>query len=325
MTINKELLIKNFKVPEEGIEIIDQMLSKKEQHLVSFMIPGRKYSREEVNHLIAEIPDDNYTRETFSIESLYHRGVINLCEAENVSEEQENYELNNFLSRLDIFATEEYDLYSSLPRELTDRLDELYFDDYVNWLKSLEGPYPTDDEIRPLEDVLAFIEGKDETPYLADCDCRSLARKCDAPRDVCITYRNGVRSYVRRGLAVPITKEEAKALVIRAEEEGLIHTINPGGVCSCCHDCCYLFRSQTEMRSQGIWPKVFYKVHFDDERCISCGFCQTRCRFGVFKQNTSGDILMADTGKCQGCGLCVSTCPAGALSLETIEKTIENQ
>lgn len=313
MTINKELLIENFKIPQEGLEIIDQMLKPKEQHLVSFMIPQKQYSSAEIEQLVEKIPDDNYTRETFSVESLYHRGIINLCE------DQEHYELNNFLSRLDIFATEEYELFTSLPRELTDKLDELYFDDYAGWLKSIDGPYPTDDEIRPLEDVLAFIDSKEETPYLADCDCRSLARKCDAPRDVCITYRNGVRSYVRRGLAVPITKEEAKALVIRAEEKGLIHTINPGGVCSCCHDCCYLFRTQAELGSQGVWPKVFYKISFDTSKCISCGRCQMRCRFGVFHQNSTGDVLMADTDKCQGCGLCVSTCSAEALMLNPLE------
>lgn len=311
--MTRQKVIKNFKIPQEGIEIIDQMLSQKEQHLIALMEPCKKYSKEELNTLVAKVVQEITTRETFSVESLYHRGVINLCEDEI------SYELNNFLSRLDIFATEEYELYKTLPKELTDKLDGLYFDDYAAWIKSMEGPYPTDDEVRPLEDVLAFIDSKEETPYLANCDCRSLAQKCDAPRDVCITYRNGVRSYVRRGLATPITKEQAKEIVLRAEKEGLIHTINSGGICSCCHDCCYLFRSQEVLESQGLWPKVFYRVYYNADNCISCGICETRCRFDVFYQNACARDLRVDTSRCQGCGLCVSTCPAGALRLLPLE------
>ena len=180
----------------------------------------------------------------------------------------------------------------------------MYFDDYLSWLQTLDDELPTEDEVLPVEEVLAFIDGRDDTPYLANCDCRSLKQACDAPRNVCITYRTAPNSYVRRGLAVPITKEEAKAVVMRAEEEGLIHTVNPGGICSCCTDCCYLFRAAEARGSLGVWPKVNYKIEIDEELCIDCGICSERCRFE--------DI-------CVGCGLCVSTCPMKAIKLVKIK------
>lgn len=280
------------------------MYTPAERRLTEVLEPERSYSRSEFEAVIEAVRSE--TGETLSADNLFHRGVIDLCEGPpgcGCSDDQ-NYRRGTFLRRLDIFATEEYEVYSELPEELKTALDDMYFEDYLSWLKILDGERPTEDEVLPVEDVLAFIDGRDDTPYLANCDCRSLKQACDAPRNVCITYRTALNSYVRRGLAVPITKEEAKAVVMRAEEEGLIHTVNPGGICSCCTDCCYLFRAAEARGSLGVWPKVNYKIEIDEELCIDCGICSERCRFE--------DI-------CVGCGLCVSTCPMKAIKLVKIK------
>lgn len=280
------------------------MYTPAERRLTEVLEPERSYSRSEFEAVIEAVRSE--TGETLSADNLFHRGVIDLCEGPpgcGCSDDQ-NYQRGTFLRRLDIFATEEYEVYSELPGDLKKALDDMYFDDYLSWLQTLDDELPTEDEVLPVEDVLAFIDGRDDTPYLANCDCRSLKQACDAPRNVCITYRTAPNSYVRRGLAVPITKEEAKAVVMRAEEEGLIHTVNPGGICSCCTDCCYLFRAAEARGSLGVWPKVNYKIEIDEELCIDCGICSERCRFE--------DI-------CVGCGLCVCTCPMKAIKLVKIK------
>jgi len=48
----------------------------------------------------------------------------------------------------------------------------------------------------------------------------------------------------------------------------------------------------------------------DEDKCIRCGECERRCRFGAIT------IEQVDELACEGCGLCVLTCPAHALSLE---------
>ena len=288
---------------QQNSTLLCKMYTPAERRLTEVLEPERSYSRSKFEAVIEAVRSE--TGETLSADNLFHRGVIDLCEStrECDGSEDQSYQRGTFLRRLDIFATEEYEVYSELPGDLKKALDDMYFDDYLSWLQTLDDELPTEDEVLPVEDVLAFIDGRDDTPYLANCDCRSLKQACDAPRNVCITYRTAPNSYVRRGLAVPITKEEAKAVVMRAEEEGLIHTVNPGGICSCCTDCCYLFRAAEARGSLGVWPKVNYKLEIDDELCIDCGICSERCRFE--------DI-------CVGCGLCVSTCPMKAIKLVKI-------
>lgn len=286
--------------------LISKMYTAAERRLNDVLESGRIYSRGELEDIIKNVTAG--TDQRLTIEKLFHRGVIDVCEESTVcgtsgTQEYQNFQKGTFLRRLDIFATEEYQAYSELPADLRTALDDMYFEDYLSWLKTLGGDRPTDDEVLPVEDVLAFIEGRDDTPYLADCDCRSLKQACDAPRNVCITYRTAPNSYVKRGLAVPVTKEEAKAVILRAEKEGLIHTVNSGGICSCCTDCCYLFRAAEARNSLGVWPKVSYRAVIDEDRCINCGICKERCRFD---------------GICVGCGVCAGTCPVGAVKLEKI-------
>lgn len=382
-------LLANFGVPEKGIAILDKMLTPDEQRFLAEAEPGREYTASEIDAMLVEIAGresfgdllDNEAgikfreiqgtepagdlsddeagvefRETQDAEQtgdlalmLYRRGVI------DPGDEEGTYQLGNFWSRLDIFATDEIELYSTIPEDIRLDLEADYLIDYEDrlWADAPDAPDATDDsdaadepakqpfrptldEVLPIEDVLAFIDemaAKGEQAYLADCDCRSLRQACDAPRDVCITYRTGPYSYVRRGLASPITKEQAKEVVRRAEREGLVHTINPGGICSCCTDCCYLFRAARDKGTLGIWPKVSYRIEMDADKCIGCGRCLKRCRFDVFRMTSartrkaSESIAVPEPGKkrkslvisnvdsCQGCGLCRSTCPAGALSL----------
>jgi len=50
----------------------------------------------------------------------------------------------------------------------------------------------------------------------------------------------------------------------------------------------------------------------DPHRCIRCGECERRCRFGAITVDAIDDL------GCEGCGLCVLACPAKALRLEPV-------
>ena len=243
------------------------------------------------------------------LDTLFSRGIL------NKTADGERYCLGSFYGRLDIFATDDTEIYDSLPRQQKEALDGWYLDAYVESLGSSRRP--TEDEVLPLDEVLRFIDGREDTPYLASCDCRRLIQNCDQPVKTCITYRTAPNSYVKRGLARAVTKEEAKEIVRMADRRGLIHTVNPGGICSCCTDCCYLFRAAARRGSLGVWPKVTYRVELDKTLCVNCGLCRKRCRFSVFTQR--GAVLVAAAGQCQGCGLCVTACPTGALRLRKEE------
>ncbi len=317
----------HFEAPESSAAILDKMLTEDEQLFISAAEPDRDYDPSEIEELFTGSRQNAASEQQDPVSRLYHRGVIDPGEKEGT------YRIGNFWSRLDIFATEETDLYRTIPDDIRMKTEDDYLKRYEGslWdadpgeLNAPGGFRPTEDEVLPIEDVLAFIDSKDEQAYLADCDCRSLRQACGAPRDVCITYRTGPYSFVRRGLARPITREQAREIVLRSEKEGLIHTINPGGVCNCCTDCCYLFRAAEDKGCLGTWPKVSYRIELDENACIGCGRCLERCRFGVLSASRLQErtdqperenrVFITDIDRCQGCGLCRSTCPADALRL----------
>ncbi|MEM5767972.1 MAG: 4Fe-4S binding protein, partial [Bacillota bacterium] len=148
--------------------------------------------------------------------------------------------------------------------------------------------------------------------YLNYCDCRSLGGDCGLPTRTCITYKNGINSFAHRGLSVHISKEQAKEIVIGADKAGLMHTVNPNGICNCCDDCCYLFRAQSRRNSAGFWPKTQHLVEIDGDKCVACGNCVETCRFHALHISERID---ADLSRCVGCGICVQACPAKALKL----------
>lgn len=307
--MDRDALIAKFEIPEAGYEIIDLMLKPEEQKLLRQLNPEKCYGREEFCRIVTElgIRENAADAEGF-LEDLFHRGVMNR------GEDGISYRMGTFYGRLDIFATEETETYDALSREMKERLDQWYFEAYLDGLGSVENPHPTEDEVLPLDKVLDFIDKREDTPYLAKCDCRRLIQNCNQPTDTCITYRTAPNSFVKRGQARPVTKEEAKEIIKEADKRGLIHTVNPGGICSCCTDCCYLFRAAKARGSLGIWPRVHDTVKMDAEKCIDCGVCRKRCRFSVFTEESPIRISQPDA--CQGCGLCMTGCPAGALSLE---------
>jgi ferredoxin len=236
------------------------------------------------------------------------------------------YRIANFYGRLDIFAVAEQDAWQALPADIRAALDQWCFDIYyagLDWNRN--GGAPTDDRILTLEETLRYIDENHEKGrqiYLTDCDCRSLRGDCDSPTLVCLSYRNGPNSYPDRGISKPVTHREAQAAVIAADRAALVHTVNPNGICNCCEDCCYLFRARRRRDSGAVWPESRRAVAFEAGRCLGCGICLGRCRFGVFDRSDFAAERRAsvDVSRCVGCGVCVGTCPSDALRLMPRER-----
>ncbi|MEM2111444.1 MAG: 4Fe-4S binding protein [Candidatus Bathyarchaeia archaeon] len=48
----------------------------------------------------------------------------------------------------------------------------------------------------------------------------------------------------------------------------------------------------------------------DEAKCIKCGLCREKCRFGAVTQN-----FTIDPFSCEGCGVCTIVCPVNAVTL----------
>lgn len=296
-----ENFIRRFQIPEAAYPYIGKIFTKDEIDFVDKMDKDI-FTKQDIEAVMGEKTEE-------FIKHSYGRGIISLTD-----EAAGTYKIANFYSRLDIFAVSEQEVYSSIPKEHRKAIDDWYFEAYYNGLDTDLKVRPTEDEILPLHKVLQFIDAQDRPVYLNYCDCRSLKGQCGKPTRTCITYRNGANSFVHRGLSEEIDKEKAKEIVIDADKKGLMHTVNPNGICNCCGDCCYLFRSQARRGSSGFWPKTEQIIEFSSEKCIACGACIKRCHFNVFTKIDG--YITADISKCVGCGICEKTCPTKSLELK---------
>ncbi|MGE5453824.1 MAG: 4Fe-4S binding protein [Methylocystaceae bacterium] len=178
---------------------------------------------------------------------------------------------------------------------------------------------PMTSEILPYEDVAQLI---DDAGYiaLAPCACRTSVGACDKPREVCFVFGSTGRFLVERGLARTVDKDEAKKILVMAEEQGLVHCTNNTQkdrlvICNCCSCCCTLLRGINVLHNPRAIAKSAYTIAFNDAECISCGAClDDRCQVHAITEND--DKILVDSNHCIGCGLCVSVCPTDALHLQ---------
>jgi len=65
-------------------------------------------------------------------------------------------------------------------------------------------------------------------------------------------------------------------------------------------------------------PEILEKKEFrgsriaviDEAKCIKCGICREKCRFGAIAQDFTVDSFL-----CEGCGVCAIICPVNAVTL----------
>src|SRR4030043_1511046 len=87
---------------------------------------------------------------------------------------------------------------------------------------------------------------------VADCICRKEQRLVGAGGDklmeACMTCGPAADYYIENGLGREINREEARGILLKAEEQGLVHcSSNQKGaklfICNCCGWCCGVLRA----------------------------------------------------------------------------------
>src|SRR4030043_1140047 len=81
-------------------------------------------------------------------------------------------------------------------------------------------------EIQPYERVSQIIESHTRFA-VADCICRKIGKMqghgCDKLMEACMSFGPAAEFYIENGLGRGTTKDEAKRILEKAEEEGLVH------------------------------------------------------------------------------------------------------
>jgi electron transport complex protein RnfB len=173
-------------------------------------------------------------------------------------------------------------------------------------------------EVLPYEVISAMLD-RATSFGLSLCACRVSVGGCDKPRDVCLTFDAFATYLVDRKLAQEITQDEAKSVLARAEEAGLVHTTNNSQdrltfICNCCTCCCTVLRGLTKLNNPNAFARSRWRAGVDPELCTGCSVCEEdRCPMSAI--SVVEDVAHVDLERCIGCGLCATGCEAGAINM----------
>uniref|UniRef100_A0A7C4ETE4 4Fe-4S dicluster domain-containing protein n=1 Tax=Desulfomonile tiedjei TaxID=2358 RepID=A0A7C4ETE4_9BACT len=187
-------------------------------------------------------------------------------------------------------------------------------------------------EVHPYEDIRQTL-GKAKSFQVMDCICRKEAalqgRPCKHPIEVCLSFSQHEGAFDKYHMGRIITKDEALAVLDKAEQEGLVHctyNVQSGQmfVCNCCPCCCGILRGTKHFKAPHLMARSNYVAYIDPDACVACGTCaDERCPMNAIKENQSA--YQVDPERCIGCGVCTTTCPTDAISLLRKPEELQEQ
>ncbi|MCU0822924.1 MAG: 4Fe-4S binding protein, partial [Spirochaetes bacterium] len=129
---------------------------------------------------------------------------------------------------------------------------------------------------------------------VSDCSCRTsreiMGEGCGhLKEDMCIQLNHAAEYYIRTGRGREISREEAFAIIKKAEDNGLMHSIpnldGPGhthAICNCCGCSCFVMRI-ANMYVNPDMVRSNYVSEVDEEKCVACGECVENCPTNALK------------------------------------------
>ncbi len=186
------------------------------------------------------------------------------------------------------------------------------------------------DKIMPLEEVSRIVDKFDDIA-LAHCYCRHSKDLLDDPcqttdeRLNCLLLGKSAQFATSYKFGHSITKAEAKRILQKASEEGLVHKafhihlnkdLDEEAICNCCKCCCGPF----QMYYRGVAPYhcyTNYTAEVDLDRCTACEECIEICPMETIEL-IDGDVKVLEE-KCIGCGICAHHCPEETIILHRVE------
>lgn len=179
---------------------------------------------------------------------------------------------------------------------------------------------PDTREVVPYDYVTEMLKTR-RTICLTSCYCRlnkqmEGTKECDYPLDTCMLFDTLGERMLDAGFGRKLTVDEAIAMTLRAEKDGLVHCIsnavNPTVLCQCCDCCCLVLQSMKRGELTCGKPSRF-RVQMKREKCLVCGKCQKKCPVQAIR--VADNKLSYDANRCIGCGFCTSACKEDALSM----------
>ena len=152
---------------------------------------------------------------------------------------------------------------------------------------------PVESAIQDLPDVepwerLSYYLDKYDTFSVSPCSCRATRRHMEEgcghlEQDMCIQLGSGAEYYIKTGRGRAITREEAREIIRKAEENGLMHEMphteergEAFAICNCCGCSCFSLRI-AEMFKTPDAIRSNFGAEVDASKCVACGQCVENC------------------------------------------------
>lgn len=229
-------------------------------------------------------------------------------------------------------------LWEEAPQELMDlwvEFDETEYPGLLDFVTQIKLPsfmrvipvgetIATKNQVLAYEDALKMLESANALA-VTTCVCRKLMKKCDKPLDVCLQLNRGAEYTIKRRTGRKIDLDEAKQILKRSQEAGLVHlTENTPGrsnvLCNCCSCCCEMLRFAHDTKTKGVLAPSRYQARLDSDACTGCSLCEDICPLNAISLGSEG-VAEIKADSCIGCGLCATVCPGNAISLVEIRPT----
>lgn len=182
--------------------------------------------------------------------------------------------------------------------------------------------------VEPYNDMKSYISTLKGDIVVLNCVCRQMGdvtgKKCRHSdiRETCLMFRDVARFVLSKGAGRSLTREEALAILDRAEEAGFIlqpeNAREPQYLCCCCSDCCHVLGGLKMFPRPAEHFQTSYYAVVDESLCKGCKKCVDKC--GMEAISMKDKIAVIDLDRCLGCGVCVAACVNKANALRPKDK-----
>ena len=184
-------------------------------------------------------------------------------------------------------------------------------------------------QVHTYDQMQTFIDNYDPIA-VTTCFCRHAAVLRDEdihgmPNDVCMQFGMGAQYAIERLGGRKLTKKEAREVLDRAEEAGLVHTSqnvqNMAGpmdfICNCDRWHCVPVTGALAKPKPGLFINSGFEPRFDPDLCVACETCIDRCPPEALTMGED-DVPEVDLDRCFGCAVCATGCPEEAIKMVNI-------